>query len=76
MEMAQHAFHRRQLREKQYAHLTSSRQFADAADKSDAAVGDSDLRYFISPSQNDKIDIYQLLKTHKDDSAYKVSLRR
>jgi hypothetical protein len=74
MEMAQHAFHRRQLREKQYAHLNPSRQLSDAADKSDAAVGDPDLRYFISPSQNDKIDIFQLLKTHKDDSAYKVSL--
>lgn len=74
MEMAQHAFHHRQLREKQHTHLNSSRRHSDAADNSDAAIGDSDLRYFISPSQNDKIDIYQLLKTHKDDPAYKVRL--
>lgn len=73
MEMAQHAFHRRQLRQKKYAHMNTIRGHSDAADESDAVVGDSDLRYFISPSQNDKIDIYQLLKTHQDDPAYKVS---
>jgi hypothetical protein len=40
---------------------------ADAAD-------DSDLRYFISPSQNHKIDIYQLLRTRNGDPSYKVSV--
>lgn len=70
MEMTQHAFHRQRLREKQYAHLSSSQQL------SDAVVGDSDLRYFVSPSQtrNVKVDICQLLKTHRDYPAYKVNL--
>ena len=41
--------------------------------QSDSA-GDSDLRYFISPSQNEWFDIYALLKSRSADPAYKVSV--
>ena len=74
MEKAQQAFHRRQLRKKQYADLSSGPQPSDAAENSDAAVGDSDLRFFISSSQNDKIDRYPLPKIPTDAPSYKVVL--
>ena len=72
MEMAEQALHRRKLRERQHGLLSASRS-TDANTTADAA-DDSDLRYFISPSQNQKIDIYQLLRTRNGDPAYKVSV--
>jgi len=66
LEMAQQAIHRRKLREKQHAvHSSSKAPKADAAD-------DSDLRYFISPSLNERKDVWGLLKSRSDDPAYKV----
>jgi hypothetical protein len=74
LERAQTAFHRRKLREKRHG-LQSNNPHHEISDKhqSDAA-DDSDLRYFISPSQNNWFDIYALLKTHSADPAYKVSV--
>jgi hypothetical protein len=46
----------------------------DASTTADVTADDSDLHFFISPSQNQKINIYQLLKTHSSDPAYKVSI--
>ena len=74
--MAQQAMHRRKLREKRHlpkAHLTSHSTPVSDASESDAAE-DSDLRYFVSPSLNEKKDIYWLLKSHSDDPAYKVCI--
>jgi hypothetical protein len=76
MEMAEQAQHRRKLRERRHALLSASRvpsESMDANTTADAA-DDSDLRYFISPSQNHKIDIYQLLRTRNGDPSYKVSV--
>jgi hypothetical protein len=76
LEMAQQAMHRRKLREKQHlpkAHSTSHSTPVSDASESDA-VDDSDLRYFVSPSLNEKKDIYGLLKSHSDDPAFKVCI--
>ena len=72
MEMAEQALHRRKLRERQHALLRTPSELSDAK-TTDAGI-DSDLRYHISPSQNHKIDIYQLLRTRSHDPAYKVSV--
>jgi len=71
LERAQASFQRQKLQKKRHGfpyHETSkdNRQ-SDAAD-------DSDLHYFISPSQNDWFDIYALLKSRSADPAYKVSV--
>jgi len=77
MEVAQQALHRRNLWERQHAlsppvsRVPSESVNADMTD----AAGDSDLRYFISPSQNHKIDLYRLLKTRNSDPAYKASVK-
>ena len=75
MEMAAQALHRRKLWERQHSLLSVSRapcESMDANTTADAA-DDSDLRYFISSSQNHKIDICQLLRTRNSDPAYMVS---
>ena len=76
MEVAQQALHRWKLRERQHALSPVSRVPSESvnADMTDAA-GDSDLHYFISPSQNHKIDLYRLLKTRNGDPAYKASVK-
>ena len=75
MEMAEQALHRRKLRERRHALYRAPSESMDANTTDDAA-DDSDLRYFISPSQNQKIDIYQLLRTRNGDPAYKVSVKK
>jgi len=78
IEMAQQALHCRKLREKQHVPRSAARaqpsESMDANTTDDVTADDSDLHFFISPSQNQKIDIYQLLKTHINDPAYKVSI--
>ena len=77
MEMAEQALYRQKLRERQHALLSASRAPSESMDANTTAdaTDDSDLRYFISPSQNHKIDIYQLLRTRNSDPAYKVSVK-
>jgi hypothetical protein len=77
MEMAEQALHRRKLRERRHALLSASRTPSESTDANTTAdaADDSDLRYFISASQNQKIDIYQLLRTRNGDPAYKVSVK-
>jgi hypothetical protein len=76
MEMAEQALHRRKLRKRQHSLLSVSRAPSESTDANMTdAADDSDLRYFISPSQNHKIDIYQLLRTRNGDPAYKVSVK-
>jgi hypothetical protein len=72
LEMAQQAQHRRRLREKQHAIPSSKVPLAPHSMAEFNPADDSDLRYFISPSLNEKKDIYGLLKSHSDDPAYKV----
>ena len=77
IEMAQQALHRRKLREKQHVPRPVARAHpSESMDNTtvNTTADDSDLHYFVSPSQNHKIDIYQLLKTHSGDPAYKVSI--
>ena len=71
LEMAQQAIHRRKLREKQYAVHSLSKAPKTPPSESDAA-DDSDLRYFISPSLQERKDVWGLLKSRSDDPAYKV----
>jgi hypothetical protein len=75
MEMAEQALYRRKLRKRQHSLLSVSRAPSESTDANTTAADDSDLRYFISPSQNHKIDIYQLLRTRNGDPAYKVSVK-
>jgi hypothetical protein len=70
LEMAQQAIHRRKLREKQHT-VHSSKAPKPPPPESDAA-DDSDLRYFISPSLNERKDVWGLLKSCSNDPAYKV----
>jgi len=71
LEMAQQAFHRRKLREKQHVVHSLSKAPKSSPSESDAA-DDSDLRYFISPSLNERKDIWGLIKSNSGDPAYKV----
>jgi len=76
LERAQAAFHRRKLREKQYGLQSNKPHYETSRDKQSdpSSTNDSDLRYFISPSQNEWFDIYALLKSRSADPAYKVSV--
>ncbi len=74
LERAQAASHRRNLQEKRHGLQSNNpRETSEDKHQSDAA-DDSDLRYFISPSQNDWFDIYAVLKSRSSDPAYKVSV--
>jgi len=72
LERAQTAFHRRIIWEKRYG-LEPNKQTSRDERQTDA-TNDSDLRYFISPSQNKWFNIYALLKSRSADPAYKVSV--
>ena len=74
IEIAKQALHRRKLREKQHVPQSAAREQPSESTDANTTADDSDLHFFISPSQNHKIDIYQLLKTHSSDPAYKVSI--
>ena len=78
IEMAQQALYHRKLWEKQHVPWPVARahpfESMDGNTTVNTTADDSDLHYFVSPSQNYKIDIYQLLKTHSGDLAYKVSI--
>jgi len=76
--MAQEALHRWRLRQKQHG-LSNSNSLSAVGDTQEPggsdSIGteDSNLHYYILPSQNTKIDLYAMLKSHARDPAYKVS---
>jgi hypothetical protein len=69
--MAEQAMHCRKLREKQHAVQPSTPAPMKSHGES-GVVDDSDLWYFISPSLNERKDIYGILKRCSEDPAYKV----
>src|SRR5260370_35264901 len=77
MEMAEQALYRRKFQERWHALLSASRAPSESIDTNSTAdaADDSDLHYFTLPSQNHKIDIYQLLRTRNGDPVYKVSVK-
>ena len=75
LEHVQTAFHRQKLQEKRYRLRPNKPQNETSRDDHQSdATDDSDLQYFISPSQNEWFDIYALLKSRSADPAYKVSV--
>ena len=74
LERAQAAFHRRRLREKRYGLQSNKHCISKELERDDRQNNDSDLRYFISTSQNEWFDIIVFLKSRIADPVYKVSV--
>ena len=74
LERAQAAFHRRRLREKRYGLQSNKHRISKELERDGCQNDDSDLRYFISTSQNEWFDIFTFLKSRLADPVYKVSV--
>ena len=68
LERARLAIDRKQL----HAHTMTQQKSMD--NKDDQVDGDSDLRYYISPSKNRPVDIFDTIRNNKGDPAYYVCL--
>lgn len=66
LERARIALDRKQL------HARTQQKSMD--NKDDQVEGDSDLRYHISPSKNQPLDIFDTIRNNRGDPAYHVCL--
>jgi hypothetical protein len=64
LERARLALHRKQLQARTQQKPTDG--------KDDQVEGDSDLRYHISPSKNQPVDIFDTIRNNRGDPAYDV----
>jgi hypothetical protein len=66
LERARLALDRKQL------HARTQKKLMDNKDDQVEPEGDSDLRYYISPSKNQPVDIFDTIRNNRGDPAYHV----